>query len=131
MRKKKNIPKENLKDPVDRYIHYFGQPTIQVRHNLPLPVPVDKWTLSTTSSSSTDMPKTAFREFDVPNYNYNPQIYHQLLYERKHGVNIPGQYIVNKYLMLIYCICNSNILQVFGQMINKNLVYYLFTLMNI
>lgn len=88
-----------MKDPVNRHIHYFGQPIIQVRHNLPLPsVPLDKWTLATAqTSSNSDIPKTAFKEFDVPNYNYDPQIYHQLLYERRHGVSIPGQYIINEY----------------------------------
>lgn len=92
MRKKKNVPKENLKDPVDRWIHYFGHPTIQVRHNLPLPsVPLDKWTLTTTTSSQ-DIPKTAFKEFDLPNYDFDPQIYLKLPYKRRHGVSIPGLY---------------------------------------
>lgn len=91
MRKKKNVPKENLKNPVDRWIHYFGQPTIQVRHNLPLPsVPLDKWTLTTPESYGTDIPKTAFKEIGIPNYDYDPTIYHKLPYERRHGVSIPG-----------------------------------------
>lgn len=91
-----------MKDPVDRRIHYFGQPTIQVRHNLPLSsVPLDKWTLTTATSSSSNIPKTGFKEFNVPNYNYDPQIYHQLLYERRHGVNIPGYYLAYKYQILI------------------------------
>lgn len=91
MRKKKNVPEEALKDPVDRWIHYFGQPTIQLRHNLPLPsVPLDKWTLATAQSSSVDAPQAGFKEFDISNYDYDPQIYHKLPYERKHGVTIPG-----------------------------------------
>lgn len=95
MRKKKNVPKENLKDVVDRWIHYFGRPTIQVRHSLPLPsVPQDKWTITNDQSSSSDIPKDAFKEFAVPNYDFNPQIYHKLPYERRHGVSIPGQYII-------------------------------------
>lgn len=92
MRKKKNVPKENLKDPVDRLIHYFGQPAIQVRHHLPLAsVPLDKWTLTASESSSSNMPQITFKEFGVPNYDYNPQIYHKLPYERRHGINIPGE----------------------------------------
>lgn len=101
MRKKNNVPEKNLKNPVDRWIHYFGRPTIQVRHNLPLPsVPLDKWTPTTALNSSSDIPKTVLKEFDVPNYDYDPQIYHKLPYERRHGVSIPGKYIVlkNKYL---------------------------------
>jgi len=95
MRKKKNVPKENLKNPVDRWIHYFGQPTIQVRHNLPLPsVPLDRWTLTTPESSSTDIPKTAFKEIGIPNYDYDPTIYHKLPYERRHGVSIPGLFLI-------------------------------------
>lgn len=94
MRKKKNVPEDKLKDPVDRWIHYFGQPTIQVRHNLPLPsVPLDKWTLTTPPNSSSDIPETAFKEYGIPNYDYDPKIYHKLPYERRHGVSIPGQYI--------------------------------------
>lgn len=80
-----------MKNPVDRWIHYFGCPIIQVRHNLPLPsVPLDKWTLDTAPSSSSDMPNIALKEFDVPNYDYDPQIYHKLPRERRHGVSIPG-----------------------------------------
>lgn len=91
IREKKNVPKEKLNDVVDRWIHYFGRPAIQVRHNLPLPsVPLDKWTLTTAPNSSSDMPETAFREYDIPNYDYNPNIYHKLPYERRHGVSIPG-----------------------------------------
>lgn len=93
MRKKKKVPEENLKSPVDRWIHYFGRPIIQVRHNLPLPsVPLDKWTLTTAPSSSSDMPNIALKEFDVPNYDYDAQIYHKLPCERRHGISIPGQY---------------------------------------
>lgn len=90
MRKKKNVPEQNLKDNVDRWIHYFGQPTIQLRHNLPLPpVPLDKWTIATDSSSS-DIPKPEIKEFNVPNYDFDPNIYHKLPYERRHGISIPG-----------------------------------------
>jgi len=89
MRKKKNVPEEKLKDTVDRWIHYFGQPAIQVRHNLPLPsIPLNDWTNTTVPSSDTS--KTSFKEFDVPNYDFNAQIYHKLPYERRHGVSIPG-----------------------------------------
>lgn len=84
-----------MKDPVDRWIHYFGRPTIQVRHNLPLPsVPLDKWTLTTAQSSTSDIPKAAFKEFDIPNYDYDPAIYHQLPYERRHGVSLPGLLLI-------------------------------------
>lgn len=95
MREKKNVPEENLELPVDRWIHYFGRPTIQLRHKLPLPsVPLDKWTIATAPSSNLEVPKTAFKEFDVPNYDYDPKIYHKLPYERRHGVSIPGQYFI-------------------------------------
>ncbi|XP_050425346.1 28S ribosomal protein S30, mitochondrial [Adelges cooleyi] len=87
MRKKKNEPEENLKDPVDRWIHYFGQPTIQIRHKLPLPIlPTNKLTVATSQSSGSDK----FQEYDVPNYDYDPKIYLKLPYERRHGVSIPG-----------------------------------------
>lgn len=93
MRKKKNVPENKLKDVVDRWIHYFGKPTIQLRHNLPLPsVPLDKWIVTTSESSSSDIPKTAFKEFNVPNYDYDPTIYHKVPFERRHGVSIPGKY---------------------------------------
>ncbi|VVC30931.1 Hypothetical protein CINCED_3A006840 [Cinara cedri] len=92
LRKKKNVPEENLKDPVDRWIHYFGVPTVQVRHSLPLSsVPLDKFMLTSTPlSHSDDIPNIIHRQFDVPNYDFDPQIYHKLPYERRHGVSIPG-----------------------------------------
>lgn len=91
MRKKKNVPEENLKDNVDRWIHYFGQPTIQLRHSLPLPsVPLDKWTISTDAFSTSDIPKPEMKEFNVPNYDFDASIYHKLPYERRHGISIPG-----------------------------------------
>lgn len=92
LREKKNVPKEKLEDPVDRWIHYFSRPTIQLRHSLPLsPVPQDKWTPSTAPPSpGSDVLKTVFKEFDLSNYDYDPQIYHKLRSERRHGVSIPG-----------------------------------------
>lgn len=95
LRKKKNVPEENLNDPVDRWIHYFGVPTIQVRHSLPLPsIPIDKFPLSSTPTNNSDgTPKTINKEFNVPNYDFDPQIYHKLPYERRHGVSIPGEFI--------------------------------------
>lgn len=91
LREKKNVPEENLNDPVDRWIHYFGVPTIQVRHSLPLPsVPLDKLTLS---SNVDDSSQITHKEFNIPNYDFDPQIYHKLPYERRHGVSIPGEFI--------------------------------------
>ncbi|XP_025425656.1 uncharacterized protein LOC112694418 [Sipha flava] len=92
MRKKKNVSQEKLEDPVDRWIHYFGRPIIQVRHSLPLsPVPQDKWLPSTAPPSpDSNVVKTVFKEFHIPNYDYDPQIYLKLPCDRKHGVSIPG-----------------------------------------
>jgi len=66
-----------------------------VRHNLSLfSVPQDKWTLTSAQSATSDIPKTAFKEFDVPSYDYDPTIYHKLPYDRRHGISIPGLLLI-------------------------------------
>lgn len=128
LRKAKEIPKELIDLPIDRFMQYFGSPLLQLRSKLPLPaLPELNWRIPTDvkaeitdgSESTPDSESSSNNEssvskseiiatqeveenriYPLQSYRYRPDVYLQIPRERIHGAIIPGTLQLSVYLII-------------------------------